>query len=109
MLSRRELIVLSAAQVLAPGPFAGESRAEIEYPTRAVRIIVPVAAGGPTDIVARTLADKLSAMWKQQVFIENKPGAGNNLGCEYVARSDPDGYTVLFDPGAMASNTSLYG
>ncbi len=48
-------------------------------------------------------------MWKQQVFIENKPGAGNNLGCEYVARSDPDGYTVLFDPGAMASNTSLYG
>ena len=74
-----------------------------------MRIIVPVAAGGPTDIVARTLADKLSAMWKQQVFVENKPGAGNNLGCEYVARSDPDGYTVLFDPGAMASNTSLYG
>jgi tripartite-type tricarboxylate transporter receptor subunit TctC len=48
-------------------------------------------------------------MWHQQVFIENKPGAGNNLGCEYVARSDPDGYTILFDPGAMASNTSLYG
>ena len=109
MLSRRDLIVLSAAQALTPCLFAGEGRADIEYPTKAVRIIVPVAAGGPTDIVARTLADKLSAMWKQQVFIENKPGAGNNLGCEYVARSDPDGYTVLFDPGAMASNTSLYG
>jgi len=54
------------------------------------------------------LADKLSAMWGQQVFIENRPGAGNNLGTEYVAKSDPDGYTVLFDPGAIAANTSLY-
>ena len=73
-----------------------------------MRIIVPVAAGGPTDTVARILADKLSAMWGQQVFIENRPGAGNNLGTEYVAKSDPDGYTVLFDPGAIAANTSLY-
>jgi tripartite-type tricarboxylate transporter receptor subunit TctC len=81
----------------------------LDYPTRPVRIIVPVAGGGPTDIVARTLAEQLSAMWHQQVFIENKPGAGNNLGCEYVARSEPDGYTVLFDPGAMATNSSLYG
>ena len=47
-------------------------------------------------------------MWGQQVFIENRPGAGNNLGTEYVAKSDPDGYTVLFDPGAIAANTSLY-
>src|SRR5262249_55316867 len=78
------------------------------YPTKPVRIIVPVAAGGPTDIVARMLADKLSAMWGQQVFIENKPGAGNNIGSESVARSDPDGYTVLFDPGSIAANTSLY-
>jgi tripartite-type tricarboxylate transporter receptor subunit TctC len=109
MLSRRDLIVLSATQVLMSGILSGEGRAETEYPTKPVRIIVPVAAGGPTDIVARTLADKLSAMWHQQVFIENKPGAGNNLGCEYVARSDPDGYTVLFDPGALASNKSLYG
>jgi tripartite-type tricarboxylate transporter receptor subunit TctC len=112
MLSRRNLLVVAAAQALASSPFADESRAEAPdsgYPRKPVRIIVPVAAGGPTDIVARTLADKLSAIWHQQVFIENKPGAGNNLGCEYVARSDPDGYTVLFDPGAMASNTSLYG
>ena len=78
------------------------------YPTKPVRVIVPVAAGGPTDIVARMLADQLSAMWGQQVFIENKPGAGNNIGAEYVARSDADGYTVLFDPGSIAANTSLY-
>ncbi len=112
MLSRRDLIVLSAAQALTSGFFVSAGRAQTPnsgYPSKPVRIIVPVAAGGPTDIVARTLADKLAAMWRQQVFIENKPGAGNNLGCEYVARSDPDGYTVLFDPGAMASNTSLYG
>jgi tripartite-type tricarboxylate transporter receptor subunit TctC len=74
-----------------------------------VRIIVPVAAGGPTDIVARMLADKLSATWAQQVFIENKPGAGNNIGAEYVARSDADGYTVLFDPGSIAANTASPG
>jgi tripartite-type tricarboxylate transporter receptor subunit TctC len=112
MFSRRDLIVLSAAQAAAAGLLIGTAGAQTPpsgYPAKPVRIIVPVAAGGPTDIVARTLADKLSAMWHQQVFIENKPGAGNNLGCEYVARSDPDGYTVLFDPGAMASNTSLYG
>jgi tripartite-type tricarboxylate transporter receptor subunit TctC len=111
MLTRRHLIALSAVQTLAPNSFVAVSRAQAksDYPNKPVRIIVPVAAGGPTDIVARTLADRLAAMWRQQVFIENKPGAGNNLGCEYVARSDPDGYTVLFDPGAMASNTSLYG
>jgi tripartite-type tricarboxylate transporter receptor subunit TctC len=111
MLSRRDLIALSAAQALTGGFFvaAQAQTPNTGYPSKPVRIIVPVAAGGPTDIVARTLADKLAAMWHQQVFIENKPGAGNNLGCEYVARSDPDGYTVLFDPGAMASNTSLYG
>src|SRR5262245_61484938 len=66
------------------------------YPTKPVRIIVPVAAGGPTDIVARMLAEKLSAMWGQTVFIENKGGAGTNIGNEYAARSDPDGYTILF-------------
>ncbi len=62
---------------------------------KAVRLIVPVAAGGPTDIVARMLAEKLSKMWGQQVFIENKGGAGTNIGNEYVAQSDPDGYYPL--------------
>jgi tripartite-type tricarboxylate transporter receptor subunit TctC len=110
MLTRRYLIALPAAQ-FALGRLIGEAIAQAPkaaYPTKPVRIIVPVAAGGPTDIVARMLADRLSAMWAQQVFIENRPGAGNNLGAEYVARSDPDGYTVLFDPGAIAANSSLY-
>ncbi len=112
MLTRRHLIALSAAQAFTPSLFMRQGRAQTPnagFPNRPVRIIVPVAAGGPTDIVARTLADKLSKMWGQQVFIENKSGAGNNIGIEYVARSDPDGYIVLFDPGSIAANTSLYG
>src|SRR5262252_220813 len=112
MLGRRDLIALSAAQVVTTGLLLGAGRAQTPngtYPSKPVRVIVPVAAGGPTDIVARALADKLSAMWHQQVIIENKSGAGNNLGSEYVARSDPDGYTMLFDPGSMSANTSLYG
>ena len=111
MLTRRHLIALSAVQAFASSLFFREGRAQTSksgYPTKPVRIIVPVAAGGPTDIVARMLAEKLSAMWGQTVFIENKAGAGNNIGAEYVARSDPDGYTVLFDPGSIAANTSLY-
>src|ERR1700756_2419308 len=109
MLTRRHLIALSAASALAPDLFVRAARAQkADFPNKPVRLIVPVAAGGPTDIVARMLAEKLSTMWSQQVFIENRPGAGNNIGSEYVARSDPDGYTVLFDPGAIAANTSLY-
>jgi len=69
---------------------------------------VPVAAGGPTDIVARMLGDKLSKIWGQQVVVENKGGAGTNLGNEYVARSDPDGYTMLFATASLAVNVSLY-
>ena len=109
MITRRRLIALAAVQALTPSLFVGRGYSQTPtYPTKPVRLIVPVAAGGPTDIVARTLAEKLSAMWGQQVFIENKSGAGNNIGIEYVARSDPDGYTILFDPGSIAANTSLY-
>ena len=111
MLTRRHLIAISTAQALAPGLLIQEGRAETpkaHYPDRPVRLIVPVAAGGPTDIVARMLADKLSQKWGQQVFVENKGGAGTNIGNELAARSEPDGYTILFATASLAVNTSLY-
>jgi len=111
MLTRRHLIALAAAQALAPRLSVREGRAQAAkagFPSKPVRIIVPVAAGGPTDIVARMLAEKLSRMWGQEVFIENKGGAGTNIGNEYAARSDPDGYTILFATTSLAVNTSLY-
>src|SRR6266508_4807177 len=100
MLTRRHLIALSAAQAFAPN-LIREGRAQTpkaDFPNKPVRLIVPVAAGGPTDIVARMLAEKLSKMWGQQVVIENKGGAGTNIGNEYVAQSDPDGYYPLSLP-----------
>ncbi len=110
MLTRRRLIALSAAQVVAPTLFvcAARAQAPTDFPNKPVRLIVPIAAGGPTDIVARMLGEKLSQMWGQQVVVENKSGAGTNIGNEYVARSDPDGYTVLFATASLAVNTSLY-
>jgi tripartite-type tricarboxylate transporter receptor subunit TctC len=111
MLTRRHLIALSAAQAFTPNLLIREGRAETpkaDFPNKPVRLVVPVAAGGPTDIVARLLGEKLSKMWDQQVFIENKGGAGTNIGNEYAARSDPDGYTILFATASLAVNTSLY-
>jgi tripartite-type tricarboxylate transporter receptor subunit TctC len=108
MLTRRRLIALAAAQTAAPGLLLRAAGAQAGYPTRPVHLIVPVAAGGPTDIVARMLGDKLSKMWGQQVVVENKSGAGTNLGSEYVARAEPDGYTILFATSSLAVNTSLY-
>jgi tripartite-type tricarboxylate transporter receptor subunit TctC len=110
MLTRRRLLELSAAQALAPIALVGAVHGETPaaFPIKPVHIIVPVAAGGPTDLVARMLAEKLAKIWGQQVVVENKSGAGTNIGNEYVARSDPDGYTVLFATASLAVNKSLY-
>src|SRR5262245_42636990 len=111
VLTRRRLIALSAGIALAPDLFgrsACAQRQPLEWPNRVVRLIVPFAAGGPTDIVARIVAEQLSKIWGQQVVIENRGGAGTNIGNEIVARSDPDGYTVLFATASLAVNRSLY-
>lgn len=71
-------------------------------------MIVPVAAGGPTDTNGRILAEEMSKILGQKVVVENKGGAGTNLGSAYVAHSDPDGYTLLFGTSSLASNGALY-
>jgi tripartite-type tricarboxylate transporter receptor subunit TctC len=78
------------------------------YPDKPVRFIVPYAPGGPSDIIARLLGQRLSEAWKQAVIIENRPGASGNVGTAQVARSAPDGYTVLINTSSVAVNTSLY-
>src|ERR1700741_542232 len=110
MLTRRRLLAVSAGSVLASRLVGDRARAEKspDWPNRVVRVIVPVAAGGPTDTGGRLLPEQLAKIWGQQVIVENKGGAGTNLGNETVARSDPDGYTVLYATSSLAVNRSLY-
>src|SRR3984893_12289576 len=79
-----------------------------DYPTRSVRIIVPFAAGGPPDVIARIVAQKLSERWRQQVYVENLPGAGGNTGTATAARAAPDGYTLYMMSSGFIVNPSLY-
>jgi tripartite-type tricarboxylate transporter receptor subunit TctC len=107
MASRRTamgLVAFGVSALLWPvgGAFA------LDYPTRPVRFIVGYPAGGSTDIVARLIGQKLSERLGQQFVIENKPGAGNNIGTETVVKADPDGYTVLLINPANFINASLY-
>ena len=78
------------------------------YPTKAVRIIVPYAAGGNTDLTARALAEKLTPVFKQQVIVDNRPGGATNIGTEAVAKAAPDGYTLLMGGASNAINMSLF-
>jgi tripartite-type tricarboxylate transporter receptor subunit TctC len=79
------------------------------YPAKPVRVVVPFAAGGTTDIVTRILAQRMEAIWGQQLIVDNRPGAGGNIGSEIVARSPADGYTLLMATVATHGiNASLY-
>jgi tripartite-type tricarboxylate transporter receptor subunit TctC len=87
--------VLNLALAAALVAIAGESFAQ-SYPSRPVRVVVPLSAGGFADVPARIIAPRLSAALGQQVFVENRAGAGGTIGTDYVAKSKPDGYTLLF-------------
>jgi tripartite-type tricarboxylate transporter receptor subunit TctC len=78
------------------------------YPSRPVKIVVPATPGGAIDLIARTLAEKLTASLGQPVVVENKPGASNNLGTDFVAKSPPDGYTLLIIASSHATNKHLF-
>src|SRR5258707_1719701 len=85
-----------------------DAHAQAPYPSRPVRIVVPSPPAGGTDIVARVLADHFSRAFGQQFFVENRPGAGNMIGIESVARAAPDGYTFLMVASTLSLNSVLY-
>ncbi len=107
MITRRRLIAASAASAIGPGLLGRPAQAQA-WPSRVVRIVVPYAPGGPTDIIARVVADQLAKTWGQQVVIENRSGAGTNIGAELAARSDPDGYTIFMGGATLAVNRNFY-
>jgi tripartite-type tricarboxylate transporter receptor subunit TctC len=97
-------LLLGAALLAASASYAQEAR----YPSHPVRIIVPFAAGGPTDVIARLVAQKLSERWGQQVYVEDLPGAGGNTGTAMAARAAADGYTLYMASTGFMVNPSLY-
>ncbi len=92
---------------LALAALAGAAASQ-DYPHKTIRMIVPFAAGGPTDVIARTIAQKLTESWGQPVVIDNRGGAGGNLGTDIAAKAAPDGYTVVMVIVGHAINASLY-
>jgi tripartite-type tricarboxylate transporter receptor subunit TctC len=82
--------------------------AELAYPTRPIRVIVPFPPGGSTDVIARLIAQKLTEAWGQQVVVDNRSGAGGNIGMGMAANASPDGYTILSVSSSYVVNPSLY-
>ncbi|MPM39419.1 hypothetical protein SDC9_86052 [bioreactor metagenome] len=104
--TRRTALGLACAALCSlAAPYAAAST---DYPNKPIKLVVPYPPGGPTDIVARVVAQKLQEQMGQAVVIDNKPGAGANLGAEQVARSAPDGYTLMVATTAHAINPSLF-
>src|SRR5947207_3340791 len=95
--------VLICAALLVAGTAAAQA-----YPNRAVRIVVPFPPGGTSDILARTIGARLSEAFGQPVVIDNRPGAGGNIAAEHVAKSTPDGYTLIMGTSSLAISQSLY-
>ena len=106
-LHRRDFIAGTAA-IAASAALPAPSLAQSNYPSRPIRVIVPFAAGGPSDIIARVLAEALYQPLGQSVVIENRAGGGANIGIGMAARAEPDGYTLLATTSAIVINPSLY-
>ena len=106
-LPRRTFLHLAAGAV-ALTAVSRIARAQ-SYPTRPVRVIVPYAPGGPTDVFARLIAQKLSEHLGRQFFVENIGGAGGNIGMGRAAKADRDGHTIILVPTPLVINPSLYG
>src|SRR5688572_22658154 len=99
-------LIMSCSATLAA--LTGWQAGAADYPVRPVRLVVAFAPGGSVDVVARLLAQRLSERWKQQVVVDNRPGAGGNVSAEIVARAQPDGYTLYMTSAALVVNPTLY-
>jgi tripartite-type tricarboxylate transporter receptor subunit TctC len=110
VITRRRLAGSLAASALggALGRMALAQGAPPQWPTRVVRMICPIAAGGGIDAVTRLVAARLSEIWRQQVVVENRTGGSGNIAAEAVARSEPDGYTILAAPPSLAVANALF-
>ena len=105
--TRRVILAAVAAQLVATA--AAFAQASPAYPTKSIRLVAPFAAGGPTDILARAIGQKLTAAFGPQVLVDNRPGADGNIGTEIVVRAPPDGYTLLLaSAGILTVNPGLH-
>ncbi len=102
----RSLTLLAAAAAALTGATA--AHAQVSYPDRPIRLVVGFPPGGPTDLVARVLAKRLSDELGQKVVVDNRPGANGNVAADTVAKADPDGYTALYGTSALAISPALY-
>jgi tripartite-type tricarboxylate transporter receptor subunit TctC len=104
-----EFFACMAVTTLSTFAMAAQQDRANAYPTRPIRLVVPLTAGGPTDLIARIIALPLGEALGQQVIVDNRPGAGGNIGADLVAKSPPDGYTLFMGTsGPLAINSSLY-
>jgi tripartite-type tricarboxylate transporter receptor subunit TctC len=109
MITRRGLLALSSASLLAPAVIVGRAQAQVHgWPNRIVRLILPFPPGGGADMIGRLVGARLGEIWGQQVVIENRGGAGGNIASEAAARSAPDGYTLFLAGDFLATNVFLY-
>ncbi|MEO6624882.1 MAG: tripartite tricarboxylate transporter substrate binding protein [Burkholderiaceae bacterium] len=108
--TRRSVLgrVFAASAIALAASIAPPALAQDRWPNKPVRLVVPFAPGGSTDVIARMLGQKLSAVWGQPVVVENRAGAGGNIGADIVAKSPADGYTLLMASGSITINPQIY-
>ncbi|HEX3169328.1 MAG TPA: tripartite tricarboxylate transporter substrate-binding protein, partial [Burkholderiales bacterium] len=99
-------IILLAVSLVAGAAAAADTP---QFPVKPIRLVVPFGAGSNTDVLARTVAVRMAEHWSQQVVVDNRPGAGGNIGTDLVAKAPPDGYTIVLGAASvLAINQSLY-
>ena len=104
----RAVLAMGAAAVFASGPASAQQPKSPAYPTKPVRMVVPLAPGGGSDIVGRILAQALTEHWGKPVVVDNRPGAGSAVGTSIAAKAAPDGYTTLVSSSSLAISPALY-